>query len=172
MTYLNRYKEGTKTAGQKKQLELWMRPLKIEFRWGQQLFFSRLGHDAKNFKTSRKRIYSNLSIFQDRGRPQGNINKMESRLFPKDHDFPRARPPAGQHEQNDKQYLNKANVNKVNVQVKVNVKVNVNKVNDKVNDIYSIHSHYSHYKGNHRRSAAAVRPRHLFCGGGQRPPPL
>ena len=41
--------------------------------------------------------------------------------------------------------VNKANVNKVNVQVnvtKVNVKVNVNKVNDKVNDIYSIHSHY------------------------------
>ena len=64
------------------------------------------------------------------------------------------------------------NVNKVNVQVnvnKVNVKVNVNKVNDKVNDIYSIHSHY---KGNHRRGAAAVRPRHLFCGGGQRPPAL
>ena len=29
---------------------------------------------------------------------------------------------------------------------------NVNKVNDKVNDIYSIHSHY---KGNHRRGAAA-----------------
>ena len=54
--------------------------------------------------------------------------------------------------------------------VKVNVKVNVNKVNDKVNDIYSIHSHY---KGNHRRGAAAVRLRHLFyCGGGQRPPPL
>ena len=54
-----------------------------------------------------------------------------------------------------KQYVNKVNVNKVNVQVnvnKVNVKVNVNKVNDKVNDIYSIHSHY---KGNHRRGAAA-----------------
>ena len=40
---------------------------------------------------------------------------------------------------------------KVNVD-KVNVKVNVNKVNDKVNDIYSIHSHY---KGNHKRGAAA-----------------
>ena len=47
--------------------------------------------------------------------------------------------------------VNKVNVNKVNVN-KVNVKVNVNKVNDKVNDIYSIHSHY---KGNHRRGAAA-----------------
>ena len=34
-----------------------------------------------------------------------------------------------------------------------NVKVNVNKVKDKVNDIYSIHSHY---KGNHRKGAAAV----------------
>ena len=38
-----------------------------------------------------------------------------------------------------------------------NVKVNVNKVNvkvnvNKVNDIYSTHSHY---KGNHRRGAAA-----------------
>ena len=58
------------------------------------------------------------------------------------------------------------NVNKLNVQVnvtKVNVKVNVNKVNDKVNDIYSIHSHY---KGNHSKGAAAVRPRYLFCGGG------
>ena len=44
-----------------------------------------------------------------------------------------------------KQYVNKVNVNKVNVQVnvnKVNVKVNVNKVNGKVKDIYSIHSHY------------------------------
>ena len=51
--------------------------------------------------------------------------------------------------------VNKANVNKVIVQVndnKVNVKVNVNKVNDKVNDIYSMHSHYSE---NHRRGAAA-----------------
>ena len=67
----------------------------------------------------------------------------------------RSRPPAGQHQQNDKRYVNMVNVNKVNVQVnvnKVNVKVNVNKVNDKVNDIYSIHSHY---KGNHRRGAAA-----------------
>ena len=66
----------------------------------------------------------------------------------------------------------RVNVNKVNVKAnvnKVNVKVNVNKVNDEVNDIYSIHSHY---KGNHRRGAAAVRPRHLFCGGGQRPPTL
>ena len=57
----------------------------------------------------------------------------------------RSRPPAGQHQQNDKRYVNMVNVNKVNVQVnvnKVNVKVNVNKVNDKVNDIYSIHSHY------------------------------
>ena len=52
------------------------------------------------------------------------------------------------------------NVNKVNVEVKVNKvnvkvnvnKVNVNKVNDKVNDIYSIHSHY---EGNHKRGAAA-----------------
>ena len=52
--------------------------------------------------------------------------------------------------------VNKANVNKVNVQVnvnKVNVRVNVNKVNDKVTDMYSIHSHY---KGNHRRGAAAA----------------
>ena len=32
------------------------------------------------------------------------------------------------------------------------LEVNVNKVNDKVNDIYSIHSHY---KGNHKRCAAA-----------------
>ena len=40
---------------------------------------------------------------------------------------------------------------KVNVN-KVNVKVKDNKVNNKVNDIYSIHSHY---KGNHRRGAAA-----------------
>ena len=32
------------------------------------------------------------------------------------------------------------------------VKVNVNKVDDKVNDIYSIHSHY---KGIHKRGAAA-----------------
>ena len=49
------------------------------------------------------------------------------------------------HQQNEKQYVNKVNVNKVNVEVnvnKVNVKVNVNKVNDKVNDICSIHSHY------------------------------
>ena len=66
-----------------------------------------------------------------------------------------------------KQYVNKVNV-EVNVN-KVNVKVNVNKVNDKLNDIYSFHSHY---KGNHRRGAAVVRPLHLFCGGGQRPPPL
>ena len=66
----------------------------------------------------------------------------------------RSRPPAGQHQQNDKRYVNMVNVNKVNVQVnvnKVNVKVNVNKVNDKVNDIYSIHSHYK--------------------GGGRWPPP-
>ena len=61
----------------------------------------------------------------------------------------------------------KVNVNKVNIKVNVN-KVNV-KVNNKLNDIYSIHSHY---KGNDRRGAAAVRPRHLFCGGGQWPPPL
>ena len=84
--------------------------------------------------------------------------------------FTKFAPPG--HQQNDKQYVNKVNVNKVNVQVnvnKVNVKVNVNKVNDKVNDIYSIHSHY---KGNHRRGAAAVRPRQLFCGGDQRPQPL
>ena len=62
--------------------------------------------------------------------------------------------------------------NKVNLKVnvnKVNVKVNVNKVNDKVNDIYAIHSHYT---GNHRRGAAAVRLRLLFCGRGQRPPSL
>ena len=68
------------------------------------------------------------------------------------------------HQLNDKQYVNKVSVSKVKVEVnvnKVNVKVNVNKVNDKVND-----------KGNHRRGAEAVRPRHLFCGGGQRPPPL
>ena len=69
--------------------------------------------------------------------------------------------------------VNKVNVNKVNVNKvyvnKVNVKVNVNKVNDKVNDIYSIHSHY---KGNHKRGAAAARLLHLFCAGGQRPPPL
>ena len=45
-------------------------------------------------------------------------------------------------------------IGKVNVN-KVNVKVKVNKVNNKVNDIYSIHSHY---RGNHRRGAAAVRP--------------
>ena len=35
----------------------------------------------------------------------------------------------------------KVHVNKVNVN-KVIVKVTVNKVNNKVNDIYSIHSHY------------------------------
>ena len=77
-----------------------------------------------------------------------------------------------EHQQNDKQYVDKVNVNKVNVQVnvnKVNVKVNVNEINDKLDDMYFIHSHY---KGNHRKGAAAVRPRHLFCGGGQRPPPL
>ena len=80
-----------------------------------------------------------LNIFQRRGRPQGNINKNEFRLFPKDRNFPRARPPAGQHQQYDKHYVNKVNVNKVNVQVnvnKVNVKVNVNKVNDKLSDIW------------------------------------
>ena len=39
----------------------------------------------------------------------------------------------------------------------VNVnKVNVNKVNDKVNDIYSIHSHYSHYKGGGRGTSSVV----------------
>ena len=43
------------------------------------------------------------------------------------------------------------NVNKVNAN-KVIVKVNVNMVNDKVNHIYSIHSHY---KGNHKKVAAA-----------------
>ena len=70
----------------------------------------------------------------------------------------RSRPPAGQHQQKGKSSLSKinsVNVNKVNVKVnynKVNIKVNVNKVNVKVNDIYSIHSHY---KGNHRRGAAA-----------------
>ena len=91
------------------------------------------------------------------------------------HNSLRSRPPAGQHQQKGKSSfskINKVNVNKVNVKVnvnKVNVKVNVNKVNVKVNDIYSIHSHY---KGNHRRGAAAARPRPLFCGGGQRPPPL
>ena len=51
---------------------------------------------------------------------------------------------------------------------KIADKIN-DKIADKVNDIYFIHCHY---KGNHRRGAAAVRPRHLFCGGGQRPPPL
>ena len=76
----------------------------------------------------------------------------------KKHNFLRSRPPAGQHQQKGKSSfskINKVNVNKVNVKVnvnKVNVKVNVNKVNVKVNDIYSIHSHY---KGNHRRGAAA-----------------
>ena len=60
-------------------------------------------------------------------------------------------PNPGKYSQNN---VNKANVNKVSVQVnvnKVNVKVNVNKVNDKVNDIYSINSHYK--------------------GGGRWPPP-
>ena len=62
----------------------------------------------------------------------------------KTHNFLRSRPPAGQHQQKGKSSfskINKVNVNKVNVKVNVN-KVNVNKVNDKVNDIYSIHSHY------------------------------
>ena len=40
------------------------------------------------------------------------------------------------HQQNDKQYVKTVNVNKVNVNV------NANKVNDKVNDIYFIQSHY------------------------------
>ena len=66
--------------------------------------------------------------------------------------------------------INKVNVNKVNVNKdnvnKVNVKVNVNKVNDKVNDIYSIHSHY---KGGGlwpppQKRCRGLRPRHLFCG--------
>ena len=84
------------------------------------------------------------------------------------HNSLRSRPPAGQHQQKGKSSfskINKVNVNKGNVKVNVNkvsVKANVNKVNDKVNDIYSIHSHYSHYKGNHRRGAAAVRPRATF----------
>ena len=65
------------------------------------------------------------------------------------HNSLRSRPPAGQHQQKGKSSFSK--INKVNVN-KVNVKVNVNKVNVKVNDIYSIHSHY---KGNHRRGAAA-----------------
>ena len=74
------------------------------------------------------------------------------------HNSLRSRPPAGQHQQKGKSSfskINKVSVNKVNVKVnvnKVNVKVNVNKVNVKVNDIYSIHSHY---KGNHKRGAAA-----------------
>ena len=82
------------------------------------------------------------------------------------HNSLRSRPPAGQHQQKGKSSFSK--INKVNVN-KVNVKVNVNKVNDKVNDIYSVHSHY---KGNHRRGAATVRPLHLFCGGGQLSPPF
>ena len=37
---------------------------------------------------------------------------------------------------------------------------------------YDIYLIQSQCKGNHRKDAAAVRPRHLFCGGGQRPAPL
>ena len=74
----------------------------------------------------------------------------------KKHKFLRSRPPAGQHQQKGKSFfskINKVNVNKVNIKVNVNkVNVKVNKVNDTVNDTYSIHGQY---KGSHRRSAAA-----------------
>ena len=100
-----------------------MRPLQIQFQRGQKFFY----------KTG----------------PQGpkTLNNPENMFFnfPQKCDFPRSRPSAGQHQQNDKQYVNKVNVNKVNVQVNVNkvdVKINVNKFNDKLNDIYSIRSHY------------------------------
>ena len=43
-------------------------------------------------------------IFQDRGRPQGNIYKKENR------DFPRSRPPAGQHQQKGKPWFFKIEV--------------------------------------------------------------
>ena len=35
-------------------------------------------------------------IFRGRGRPQGNRDKTDLRLFPKNHDFSRSGPPAGQ----------------------------------------------------------------------------
>ena len=46
-----------------------------------------------------------------RGRPQGNIVETEIRLFPKNHDFSKKRPPAGQHSRNGNPFISKKSRN-------------------------------------------------------------
>ena len=51
--------------------------------------------------------HKKIMIFQGRGRPQGNKDKTDLRLFPKNHDFSRSGPPAGQRGQNWPSFISK-----------------------------------------------------------------
>merc|ERR1712110_1227096 len=70
--------------------------------------FSKVEAARRATSTKKKFVdFQKITIFQGRGRPQGNINKKEIRLFQTNRDFPRSRPPAGQHQQKRNSLISK-----------------------------------------------------------------